>query len=235
MRVFRTEPLKKDYEIADDVIDGDIDSIVNGKIPFDHFIAGDYGAGNYTEIETDGSIGRYGDATTWDDLVGGLIGSRLNSTAGKVDYNYDENTITFQKGGSITNINDCIVSSFQYPHKAKVGTGATLNFHMHWEQPDSLDYEFTFRYRIQNNGSAKNTTWTDVVVSTNTNDIYSYTSGTMNQITKLVDIDMSGANISSTIQWRLARTDTQTPDIEVTFLDAHYETTTDGSRTEYTK
>jgi hypothetical protein len=64
-------------------------------------------------------------------------------------------------------------------------------------------------------------------------DVFEYTSGTLNQITRLAAIPVAG--LSTIVQFRLCRTDSETGDIEVLFLDAHYEIDGTGSSEEYVK
>jgi len=188
---------------------------------------------NNTFIEEDGSVKWNGDATTWDDIVGSLIGRRLSSTAGRLDYDYNENSIKMQNNGNIGNENDRLMFSYQYPHAAK--EDGEMRLHIHWEQTNNVDKEFTLQYRIQSNGSAKTTAWQTVVISTAANNIFTYISGTLNQITELEQIDMTGAGISSTVQFRLARTDSESGDVHATFVDAHIERDRIGSRQEYVR
>ena len=188
---------------------------------------------DYIEVEPDGTVKSVGTSTLWDDIVGSLVARRLTSTVGTLNYNYDENTITMQSGGGITDQNDRLIFNFQYPHAAI--TDGEMRLHIHWEQDTATTREFTVQYRIQSNGTAKTTAWTQVVVDSNTNNIFTYTSGTINQITELVAIDMTGAGISATVQFRLARTDSNSGDVEATFVDAHVEMDTNGSREEYSK
>lgn len=194
---------------------------------------GDVTSGDYFEIEPDGTVVYRGDATVWDDIVGSLIGTRLYSVVGTLDYNFDNNSITMQPGGGIADSNDRLIFTFQYPHGAI--TGGTMNLHVHWEQYDALDREFTVQYRVQSNGNAKATAWTTVVVSTNSNNLFSYTSGTINQITELVEVDLTSKGLSAAVQFRLARTDSQLGDIESTFVDAHVARDMNGSRQEWVK
>ena len=188
---------------------------------------------NYSQFESDGTLVAHGDATCWDDLVGALIGRRLSSTAGKVDYDWDENAITMQSGGDIANSADRIVFSYQFPHKAK--TNSSLMLHIHWEQTSTNKIEWSGQYRVQSNNETKTTTWTSFTANSTDNSVFTYTSGTLNQITELAEIDMTGASISATVQFRLARTDSTAGDIDATFVDAHYEIDTFGSREEYVK
>ena len=200
----------------------------------------DIGVGSGSDrakFESDGTLKFEGDSTTWDDIVGSLIGKKLSSTVGKVDYNWAENSIKFQSGGSISTANDIVNINLQYPHAAK--EGGIFAFHLHYEQTDTyanMPVQFTVKYRVQNNGAAKNTTWTTVTVEANDdNTVFPYSSGTLNQILKLVDIDITGMNISSTVQIQFARTDSATGDLYATFADAHIERDTIGSRSQYSK
>ena len=170
----------------------------------------------------------------WDDITGSLVSSQLNSVAGKLDYNWDENSITMNPGGDPASVSDRLIFNFQVPHKAKL---SEMRLHIHWEQSNATARTFRVDYRIQNNGQPKTTAWTTVVRSTGGEyDAFTYTSGTLNQITRLAEIDLSVAELSSTIQFRLTRTDNNAGDIEATFVDAHYQTnSTQGSRTEYRK
>lgn len=205
-----------------------------GQVDIDGtFSAGNQTTGDKTEIEADGTAEFLGDSTVWDDLVGSLIGRRLSSVAGKVDYNWAENTITMQPGGVITTTNDLIIFNYQYPHACI--TDGEMRLHIHWEQPNANQVEWTLDYRIQSNGSAKTTAWTRVTANSTDDSVFTYVSGTLNQITELATIDMTGAGISATVQFRLARTDVTATDIEAVFVDAHVLRDTGGSRTEYTK
>ena len=171
--------------------------------------------------------------TFWDDITGSLAGRQLSSVAGKVSYDWAEAAITMEPGGDITVANDRIIFSIQIPHAAKADS--TIYLHIHWEQAAASAYEFTVEYRVQGNGKAKTTTWTPVVVPVATNSAFTYVSGTLNQITSLAAIDLTGAGISATVQFRLVRSDAVTGDIRATFIDCHVEKDTPGSREQYRK
>ncbi len=194
---------------------------------------GNISAGNYFEVEADGTDIRHGNATMWDDLAGALIGRRLSSVAGRVDYNWADNSIKMQPSGSITTINDLIIWCYQYPHACKAA--GAMKLHIHWEQPNSNKVVWTLRYRIQSNNAAKTTDWTEVTANSDDDSVFTYSTGTLNQITELASIDMTGAGISATVQFRLARTDSTATDIDATFIDAHVERDMIGSRAEYVK
>lgn len=170
----------------------------------------------------------------WDDITGSLIARRLDSTSGKLNYNLEENTITMQSGGSITNRSDRLIFNFQKLHKIK--TDGEFRLHTHWEQVSSNQIEWTIQYRKQSNGAAKTTAWTTVTANSVDDSVWPYTSGTLNQITKLCTVDLSDVSISGTVQFRLCRTDSTSGDIEAAFVDAHYNTDQErGSRAEFEK
>ena len=196
----------------------------------------------YTQSQVDKSVaeGYENEPKTnkvWDDLTGSLIARRLESTQGTLNYNYNENSITMQNGGDISDPNDRLIFNFQKPHAmSNEAPDNTMNLHIHWEQPNSQDREFTVQYRVQNNGNTKTTAWTTVVVTANAvNNAFPYTSGTLNQITRLVNIDLSSYTLSSTVQFRLTRSDSVDGDIEATFVDVHIPHDQLGSRQEFIK
>jgi len=194
---------------------------------------GDGGITDYFEIESDGTMKFNGAATVWDDVQSSLFGRRLNSQAGKVDYNYTENTITFESGGAIGTINDRVNWNIQMYHSA-IADGS-LHPHVHFEQVSSNKIEFRIAYRIQNNGAAKTASWTEIACNTDDDAVFSYSSGTLNQIVAFPAIDLTGVGVSGIIEFRMVRDDSTAGDIEVTFVDCHYEKDTVGSRTEFAK
>lgn len=196
----------------------------------------DTGIGGNTgkvKIDDEGNITLVSTATVWDDVVGSLIGKKLFGTTGTVDYDYEENGIIFQRNGTLADVNDTVVFNLQYPHSAR--ENGTMNLHIHWEQTDtytSLPVQFSVAYRVQSNGSIKNSIWNDVIVETNTS-VFPYTTGTLNQITPLVDVDMTGAGISATVQFKITRSDGNAVAILGTFIDAHVEVDSLGSNDEF--
>lgn len=190
--------------------------------------------GNYTEIEADGTISCKGDATTWKDIVNSIIGRRLSANPGTLDYNWNENTISAAPSGDISDQNDRAIFNLEYNHD--LITDGKMDIHVHWEQPDATERTFTIQYRIQKNGQPKTTTWTTVnTISTPENNKFEYVSGTLNQITDISDIDMTGAGLSATVQFRFTRSDANAGNIEIAFVDAHVEGDSFGSREEYVK
>ncbi len=148
---------------------------------------------------------------------------------------FDEGSLVFESGGSITKKDDCVWFNLQKMHKIK--EDSALRMHLHFTQTDTTERVFTLKYRIQPNGGTKVTDWTTITTTTNTtNNVFPYTSGSINQIVQFLDyIDWSSVGISSTVQFRLARTDSESGDVEVTFVDGHYEADAFGSNLEYLK
>ena len=196
-----------------------------------------FGAGSdRVKIDESGQLKAEGGATQWDDLSGAITGLKLYDKKGAVQFDYDENSLIFESGGDIEKNNDCVFFNLQKLHKIKADS--MLRMHLHYTKTDAVDRIFTLKYRIQENGGAKTTDWTTIqTVTDQINDIFVYTGGTINQIVKFSDyIDWSTVGISSTVQFRLARTDGEGGDVEVTFIDGHYEADSFmGSNDEYQK
>ena len=193
------------------------------------------GSGGVMKLNSNGEVSLQDGATQFDDLVGSVAGLKLYTTAGKVDYDFDENALIFQTGGSISVQGDVVSWNVQKEHKIKADS--MLRMHIHYTQVDTIERVFTMKYRIQPNGGAKTTAWTTITTTCNaTNHVFPYTSGSINQIVQFLDyIDWSVVGISSTVQFQLARTDSLTGDVEVTFLDGHFEADAFGSNSEYVK
>ena len=177
--------------------------------------------------------------TVFDDRPIPLIGKRIGTSTGTADYDWDELGVVFSANGGISDNNDVIATETQMPHGAKLN--GKIYPHIHWWQTSSSAYVFTLQYRVQDNGSAKTTSWTNMTATAGTDDVYTYTSGTLNQITRFKDgsgnyyIDLDGVGISATIQFRMTRTDALAGTATVTFFDFHYEIDTLGSRDEIVK
>lgn len=200
----------------------------------------DVKAWNYAQFEDDGTLKSLWNATTWDDLVWSLIARRLYTTTGRLNYNYDNNTITMQNGWDPTATADRLMFNFQYPHKgvqtnATEWTSAEQHMHIHREQVSSNKIERQLDYRIQRNWEEKETTWTSLTSNSDDDSAFTYVSWTLNQITNLWIITVPAPSLSATVEYRLTRTDTTTGDIEAVFVDAHIKYDTMGSREQFVK
>ena len=211
----------------------DIDNLGSGET----LKIGNKLAGNYVEFDEDGSPRLKGDATVYEDIIGDVMSRNLTSTRDRIDYDFAENMIIFQNNGDITDKDDRLQFNVQIPHQAVVGSAAYMLWHIHWFQEDTVQRELTFKYRLQNNGSAKTTAWSTIQLKTHdTEDLFTYSSGTLNQITTFKsEIDITGADISSTLQVQVCREDSNSGNLNVTFLDAHIAIDSDGSKEEWSK
>lgn len=200
---------------------------------------GNEAGGHYAEFEADGTLKFYGDATAFRDEFGPLIGAKLESPASKIVTNAAEGTVTFKDSAALT---DYISMPVQLNHDAK--TGASVYPHIHWWQTTADIPNWLLQHRFQLNGSAKNTTWTDVKYASHA---FTYTSGTLNQITAFGALALpEGAGVSTVLQLRLLRdtanastlfagADPLTGDVDAMFYDVHIEVDMLGSHGQYTK
>ena len=204
---------------------------------------------NGVRVMDDGSLRAIKTAAVYDDLVGNIFSANMYSNTGTVDYDWDEQCIEFQSSGDITDKNDRVAFNLQFIHKAVMGDDAYMRLHWHWFQASTdADFTFTLKHRIQNNGAVKNDTWTTISADTAT--VFNYTgatatdfgsvfsaptSGTKNQITVFPEIDVTDCDVSSTIQFQISRTDSNSGTSLVSFIDAHILIDSDGSVDEFSK
>jgi len=202
---------------------------------------GDRSAGNLSEIEADGTIQAIGLATTWRDELGPLQGQRLESPGSDIAVNLAENTITFKSSARYPT--DYISYTLQINHDWLVQSD--VEFHVHWWQANAELANWLIGYRWQVNGQLKQAAWTLVPLSIA---IFSYTAGTLNQISDGVSTITPPANaeLSDIFQVRLYRdytnvstlfsgAETSGLDIEAMSSDMHRRSDTLGSRQEYIK
>jgi hypothetical protein len=99
---------------------------------FRTLFAGDYGGGNYSEFETDGTLEFIGDATVWDDLRVPLVTARVAGAnvpafetfvGGTMAWNFDDG--------------DEIFLAVQMPHSWLIGS--TIYPHLHWSPESDVD------------------------------------------------------------------------------------------------
>ncbi len=191
-----------------------------------------------TTFDSKGQRKSHGAAVGYEDLATTLGGKLLGEVRGKADWDWDRHAVKFESGGDITDVKDKVGSEHQYPHSAK--TDGSMYYHAHWIMTDSyatMPVQFTFRHRIHSNGAEENLTWVTTVVEANdTNNVFAYDGETgLVQITVLKAVDMTGASISAMVDWEFARTDSESGDVYVKYVDPHYINDTDGSNTEYVK
>jgi len=210
---------------------------------FSQIKSGEISAGNYFKIMEDGTIRLMGSATSWKDMVMDIFSKRLNGTSGKVDYDWNENAIKFQSGGSITTTIDRVQGNQEINYEFQVGSSIIFKPHIHWFQEVTSGVAdartLTMKYRLQKNGIAKKTTWTTVTCNTGIggNDIFDFTgevNGFYNQLSRFPDITVD-CSVSDTLQFMIARTDTDLGDMLVYFFDLHGKVDSFGSDEEIAK
>lgn len=195
--------------------------------------------GNFTEFETDGTMEALGNATTWRDELGPLIGQRLESPGSDIVQNNAEGTLTFKASATLT---DYVTYALQLNHDWDVGEN--VEFHLHWWQVSANIPNWMIQYRWQVNGEARTAGWTS---SAWDNNVFAYSAGTLNQITEFGTITPPvSAGLSDIFQVRLIRdtanastlfagADPEAADVEAMSSDMHRTSNTMGSREEYVK
>lgn len=181
---------------------------------------------NYIELETDGTLRKYGNATEYDDIVFEMTPARLGALS-KPDWDTTNLGFLFPQNDT-TEYVDIIV---QLSHRWK--EGSTIYPHVHVRQAANTQAVFKMDYRWYNLGQA-----IPEATQTYTMNQYAvtYSSGTISQIVKGAGISGTGKTISSLLKLRLYRDDNAyTGDILVDQFDVHIEIDGLGSRQEYSK
>lgn len=202
---------------------------------------GDIAGGNYTEFEYDGTMQAVGNATTWRDELGILIGQRLESPGSDIVQNLAEGTLTFKASARYPT--DYVSYSLQLNHDWLIGSLA--EFHSHWFQTSAANVNWLGEYRWQVNGQAKTTAWTKLALS---NQIFTYSAGTLVQINDGVSsiTPPVTAGLSDIVQIRLYRDYTNASgefsgaessglNVDALAADMHRRSNKMGSRQEYIK
>lgn len=192
-----------------------------------------------TTIEQNGTTVNTGTALTWVDSLHPLIGQRLFSAAGRIDYNYDEVAVKFQSNCRYPDDFMCILA--QINHDWAVETDITG--HMHWIQDSAAVPNWLIRYRWHENGETT-PAWINVAL---TNSIYTYVAGTILQIHDGMVADATGIiTVSNLIDIKIYRDVTNASGLFVGAegapadqlakeFDLHYLVDMSGSRAEYDK
>lgn len=199
---------------------------------------GSSGGTNAVKIEADGTLTLAGDATVFRDEVTPLagrtfLGSRITDNAAEATLDFADNCVS---------ASDYVYFNVQLNHDRKLTSA--IEPHLHWLQASSNVPNWLVQYRWQRTGEAKVTSWTDAACTTQ---VFTYTSGTIHQITDCTDISApSGDGVSDIVQIRLSRdtgnvstlfagADPLTGDASAMSFDLHVEVDALGSSTEYTK
>jgi len=223
---------------------GDVfDYLVPGRPDFSRVRVGDVANGNYTAVETDGTIVHKGNSTVWEDQRYALIGQRLDSPAGAIDYNLDEIAVDFAANADYPD--DFVAISAQISHQRK--SESDIRPHFHWDQTSDGFPNILIAYRWYNNGELIPSTW-ELVALDDSSNAFTYTSGTLLQISSIplpaglgegkalssffdIKIYRDTANASTLF----AGADSYTGIWRLREFDIHIEIDTDGSRQEFIK
>jgi len=182
----------------------------------------------------------YHDSTNYDDLRFPLQGQRLDTSSGRIDYNYDECTVDFALNARYPNEPICFVS--QMPHAKAIST--KVHPHLHWIQEEANVPNWVMAYRWYSNNDVVPAVWTLAKYSVNT---FTYVAGDLAQITTFPDINAPELEgISSILDIKLFRDSANTSTLfagadpytvvaKAKEFDLHYQINSVGSGEEYTK
>jgi len=193
---------------------------------------GDYGSGDYTLIEADGTIGFAGDATVWEDLR--VPGTSMHKSANDPDWVSVNDAMTFYALGFDSSSEEQIFFTIQLPHSYK--EGSDIYPHIHWvpfsDSSGSVMWQLEYCWE---NISGTYDSATTISALGPTNEIEH-----QHIITSLPSIDGTGKTISSILMCRLFRDGGETDDTYphdgcLLEFDIHFEKDTLGSRQELVK
>lgn len=175
----------------------------------------------------------------WDDMKTPAIGQSLDSTSGRIDFDFTELTVGFQANarypeeplGHVHQLSHAWMES--YP----------IQPHIHWYQDQEDVPNWLMAYRKYNNGEAVPAVWTLAVPEAH---VFTYTSGTILQISRFPLIGMSGMRISCFVDVKIYRdsanastlfagADPATGTQHMKEFDFHIMLDDDGSHGEFTK
>lgn len=208
------------------------------------FLVGDVASGNYTEIEPDGTVVAKGDATTWDEISHPLFAARLDTSSGRIDYNFDELTVDFADNARYDDEPANVV--IQAPHSWKLGGG--VRPHIHWIQTLDAIPNILIAYRAYNNNELVPASFT-LKALTSDDVVFTYPgSGSFQQIIEF-NLDHSvfqDLNISFTFDCKIYRDSANASGLfsgvdiysgvwSAKYYDIHWEKDTNGSREEFVK
>lgn len=176
----------------------------------------------------------------YDDMRFPFFGRRLDTSAGRIDYNPTELGVDFADNARY-NDNDMIAIIAQCSHDKLFGSD--MEPHIHWIQSSADIPNMMIRYRWYNNGEAP-PAWTNIKYSGN---VFTYTAGTILQLMEFPMVSPpSGESVSSFVDIKIYRDAGNTsglfagadPLVGNTLMkefDFHYQRDALGSQTEYGK
>lgn len=147
-----------------------------------------------------------GGGVWWDEKMP-LIGQRIDTTSGRIGYNYTENFLFFADNARYAATEQISIST-QVNHDWLIGTN--LRPHIHWAQSSANIPNMVLGYRVWDNGAAIPPTWTLMIPAASggrpSAHVFTYTAGTIGQITTFGEIDMSSiTGLSANLQFKIWR------------------------------
>jgi hypothetical protein len=175
----------------------------------------------------------------WDDLRFPFVGQQIDTSAGRIDYDFDECGVTFAANARYPEEPICMVLQMQ--HRMELSTN--LRPHLHWMQQGEAIPNWMIEYRVYDNGETPPAFAQAMYVD----HMFVYIAGTILQITTFPEIDMSTVTgVSGFVDIRFFRDSTnaslmfkgadpsQIAELTKEF-DVHYLSDSAGSAGEYTK
>jgi len=118
------------------------------------------------------------------------------------------------------------------PHSYKLESA--IKPHIHFIQDEAQEPVFKLDYRVYKIGATTIPSFTTITAS---NFVFTYASGSLNQVVSFPEIDMTGIDsISAMLDFKLYRDDNiVSGDVLLKEFDFHYQVDGDGSRQEFVK
>jgi len=167
--------------------------------------------GNYTRISEKGVITFVGEAVTWDFMRAEILSKSLFEKKGKVDLDWAEELIIFEKGGSLSNPADSVI--WKQPWETRFQTGIDVEgiLAICYVQETATEFDMELEYRVQNCGSPFTPGWehVDFVLggSANPQNVYSFGANPINQVLCLSPFVLPKIGHCDVVEFKLARVD----------------------------
>lgn len=180
------------------------------------------GAGVYVYLGGGYKLMSAGD--TWDDLQFPATQVRQGALL-KPDFDYTNVGLLFPQNDA----DEKIYMIGQLPHGYK--PGSSIVPHVHWDQTGATFPTWVLEYKWYNNGIAVPASWTTLTANTGK---FTYTSGTLSQITSFTAIVGTGMTESSVLRMIFYRNDnTVSGDVRLVEFDVHFQRNKPGTFLEY--
>lgn len=182
----------------------------------------------------------------WDDLSSSAVGSRIDTGTGRLEYDYFNCGVTFNSNARYPEEPLCL--SLQFPHAMMLNATSVLRPHFHWFQSQSSRPNFLMAYKkvLKNTTITIETDYSNHNFLTPDHDAFTYSSGTLYQITAFAEVDISDMGLSDTFDivffrdsanasGLFAGADPVATNVIVKYIDCHVQFDSSGSRQEYIK